>query len=176
LRNGILALVGMPAAGKSTVSQMLQEKFGYNWVRTRDVVKLFARDDRIHSLQATGTNLSAGPGAEAFCLELFRRINSDHPSVIDAIRPIDHWQRLKNEYGRRVTLVSVVAPRSLRQQRIRDAREETIESRDSHKVEADIPSLIEQSSYTIVNQDGLDFRIQQLVDFANFIADRSTLS
>jgi cytidylate kinase len=170
MQNAILALVGMPAAGKSTVSEILQRKFGYNWIRTRDIVKLFAANDGIDSLQASGVDLSVGSGAQAFCTELYRRISSDEPNVIDAIRPVEHWRRIKHEYSERVVLVSVVAPLLLRQQRIKDNRKENIEARAGHEVEADVPSLIDESTYTIVNRGDLDFRVQQLVDFVTYNA------
>lgn len=173
MQNAILVLVGMPAAGKSTVSEILQRKFRYSWVRTRDVVRLFTDNDGIHSLQATGTDLSVGSGADAFCVELYRRIAADQPSVVDAVRPIEHWRRIKKNYGERALLVSVVSPRSLRQQRFKDSRGGTIEERDGHQVEQDVPALIEESSYTIVNQDDLNFRVQQLVEFANYVLGRS---
>lgn len=173
LQHPILVLVGLPAAGKSTVSKALQEQHGYSWVRTRDVVRLFTDSDGIHNLQATGTNLSIGSGAEAFCVELFRRVSDSQPTVIDAVRPIEHWRRMRENYGPRALLISVVAPRSLRQNRFKDSRHGSIEDRDRHQVEQDIPSLIEDSLYTVVNQDDLIFRVNQLADFANYIVGRN---
>jgi predicted kinase len=171
LGNSILALVGLPAAGKSTVAQILENDFGFKWVRTRDIVKVFAGDGSIASLQSTGADLKAGAGAEAFCTELFHRLDFNRPAVIDAIRPIEHWLRVKKEYGNRAHLVSVVAPRALRQERFASGdRTDSFQTRDEHEVEADVPALIEESTFTIVNQDYLSFRVKQLVDFANHIS------
>jgi predicted kinase len=167
-----VALVGMPAAGKSTVAKILQQRFGFNWVRTRDVVRLFSPDGAIANLQATGANLAGGVGAETFCKELFKRVEPDRSNVIDAIRPIEHWQRIKDEYGARAILISIVAPLTLRQKRISDAgRGESIRARDEHQVEADIPALIEESAFTVVNQNHLEFRVQQLVTFLEYISN-----
>lgn len=169
--NSILALVGLPAAGKSTVGQILQSKFGYNWVRTRDIVKVFAGDGAISSLQSMGANLTTGAGAETFCKELFQRLDLNRPNVIDAIRPTEHWRKIKKEYGSRAHLISVVAPRALRQERFAsDNRADSIQTRDEHQVEADVPALIEESTFAIVNQNHLDFRVQQLVKFVEYIA------
>jgi hypothetical protein len=161
----------MPAAGKSTVAEILQNRFGFNWVRTRDVVKLFAPDGAITSLQSTGARLTIGAGAEVFCRELFKRVDPVRPNVIDAIRPREHWLRVRTEYGARADLVSIVAPGSLRQQRVADAgREESINARDDHVVEMDVPGLIEESTFTVVNQGYLDFRVQQLVNFLEYLS------
>lgn len=161
----------MPAAGKSTVAQILQNEFGFNWIRTRDVVKGFAAEDTIVNLQSTGERLASGIGAENFCRELFKRIEPDRSNVIDALRPVEHWRRIRDEYGTSVSLVSIVAPRTLRERRSSDGgREESLRERDEHRVEAEIPALIEESTFSIVNQDYLEFRVAQLVTFLEHVA------
>src|SRR5262249_23075096 len=153
----------------------LQNKFGFNWLRTRDIIKAFSGDSAIKSLQSTGINLSSGSGADAFCAELFRRLDVTRPNVIDAIRPRTHLRRIQDEYANRAHLVSVVAPRSLRQTRFEnDNRTDSIQERDEHPVEADVPILVEESAFMIVNQNHLDFRVEQLVQFIKHINNDSS--
>jgi hypothetical protein len=166
MQSVIVALVGMPAAGKSTVAQLLRDTFGYKWIRTREIVAQFAASSAMTDLQSAGVQLSAGDGVESFAAELFRRIDDRQPNVIDAIRPKAHWQRLLAEYKERVRLVAVICPLALREKRtITAGRSELLGLRDSHEVEADVPSLVEASTYALVNTDFLEFRVRQLASF-----------
>lgn len=162
----MLTLVGLPAAGKSTVSEILRDKYGFNWIKTRDIVRLLAADAPVTNLQDMGSRLSSGDGAQAFCRELFGRIDPIRPNVVDAVRPKEHWDRISAEYGPRACLVSIVAPRRIREMRIESSRpNESVEARDKHEVETDVPALVEECVFTIVNLDHLDFRVQQMIEF-----------
>lgn len=170
MANMIVALVGMPAAGKSTIANHLQSRFGYKWVRTRDIVRDLGASGNIDSLQSMGTYLSTGAGAAVFCQALFDQIDPNCVNVIDAIRPVDHWQKLQKEYGARVVLVAVTASYALRNKRMIDSgRGESLQMRDTHQVEADIPALIDECSFTLVNCNHLEFRARQLVSFLDHL-------
>jgi predicted kinase len=149
----VLALTGLPAAGKSTVAEHLHSEYGFKWIRTRDIVKEMGASNSISSLQNKGLDLSSGSGAEAFCDLLIKYADTSSNVVIDSIRPWSHWQRVRGYFGDIAKLVSVTAKTETRRARLasRDSGM-PIEMRDNHAVESEVPHLVQESDYNIHNE------------------------
>ncbi len=162
----IIALAGMPAVGKSTIARLMKKRLGFNWIRTRDVVAALRMDSAEESLQDKGLTLSEGEGARLFCRRLFSQIEGHSYSVIDAIRPFDHWRRLKKEFGAQAHLVAVVAPTPLRKKRFESRQpKDTFSLRDDHKVEREVPLLLEEAGYTLTSKDDLELRVDLMTSY-----------
>ncbi|MGH8538813.1 MAG: AAA family ATPase [Gammaproteobacteria bacterium] len=114
----VIALVGMPAAGKSTVAQILRDRLGSNWIRSREIVAALSTDRSSADFQQGGLDVFAGEAANRFCEELFSHIKPGVVNVIDAVRPMNHWIQIRNRYGDRANLVGVQAPADIREERM----------------------------------------------------------
>jgi predicted kinase len=164
----IIALVGKTAAGKSTVARILADRYGFNWVRTRDIVRVLAgrRDRPDESLQQVGSRLMDDGGAARFSSAVFETLHPERPAVIDAIRPWNHYQALCAKRGRLVKLVAVSADVHTRRARF-EARSvgESFDLRETAPVEAEVPALVDSAYYTICNVSPLplEYRIATML-------------
>lgn len=160
-----IALVGMPAAGKSTVAKTLEQEYGFNWIKTRDIVKELSKAEDIESLQANGLTLSKGDASTSFCEILLIKADENKPNVIDSIRPLNHLNFIKEKLD--IFTVAISAPKKIRQDRLleREGPGHDIQDRDSHEVESEIPSLIEIADYHLINTNHLYLRIQYMNAF-----------
>jgi cytidylate kinase len=161
----IIALVGLPASGKSTLAAHLSDRYGFDWIRTRDIVSALGADGSLTSLQERGLSLSEGEGARAFFAELASRVDRSRNTVIDAIRPLAHWNMLASHFESSI-LVAVQAPVSLRASRFK-GREgaDGVTERDSHPVEREVPDLMALASYVVTNIDALEYRAELMLAF-----------
>lgn len=160
----VISLVGLPAAGKSTVARLLAERYGGHWIRTRDIIQDLGSSGAIEDLQKHGIALSSEAGADVFFEELKNRIDPTRFNVVDALRPFTHWQRIKSAFGGRGHLVGIWAAQGIRKDRSR-AREQRLEDRDQHPVEKEVPALLEVADYMVMNNGELDLPLDLLMAF-----------
>jgi cytidylate kinase len=164
----VIALVGKTAAGKSTVAEILKHRYGFEWVRTRDIVRAIAGTPGrpSESLQQVGLRVMDDDGAARFSAAVSEILPAERPAVIDAIRPWSHYHALCRTSERLVRLVAVSADIDTRRARF-EARPEgdRFELRENAPVEAEVPSLVESACYTICNVPPLplEYRIATML-------------
>jgi cytidylate kinase len=164
----VIALVGKTAAGKSTVAEILKHRYGFEWIRTRDIIRVIAgrRDRPNESLQQVGLRVMDDDGAARFSAAVSEVLSPERPAVIDAIRPWSHYHALCATPERSVKLVAVSADIDTRRIRF-EARPEgqSFELREDAPVEAEVPSLVESACYTICNVPPLplEYRIATML-------------
>jgi len=162
----VVTLAGMPATGKSTIARLLERSFGFNWIRTRQIVQDLGADGSIESLQRHGSSLATGDGAKLFCDALFSRILSGRCNVVDAVRPLSHWHAIRSNFGERAALIGVHASADARSAWLAARHSSlTLQARDDHDVERDVPALLQQAAYVLVNGDLLDYRVELMLSF-----------
>lgn len=160
----VVSLVGLPAAGKSTVARMISERYGGQWIRTRDIIQDLGSSGRIEDLQRHGLALSSEAGANAFFAALMGRIDPTRLNLVDAVRPFTHWERIRSAFGTRAHLVGIWASPDVRRERFR-TRGQQLEQRDQHPVEKEVPALLEVADYIVVNNGELDSPLDLLMAF-----------
>lgn len=171
-----VGLAGTIAAGKSTASEFVAQELGFEIIRTSDVLRrhIEARGDRVddHSLQEYGATIMTGDGAEAFCKSIMDMISPGKNYVIDAIRPISHYEYFK-QYLDRFSLLYVFAPYSVRAGRYisrgkaRESTQEGFLARNNHPVEQQVTHLMELADGVLVNQDLGAFQRQLITSIYN---------
>ena len=159
-----LALVGMPGAGKSICARILREA-GYQSFRFGSIV--IGEVER-HGLAVTPENeraireeLRATEGMAVIAkraLPILQRIIRERGSVVmDGLYSQSEYIFLRGELGAELALLAIVAPRSLRYERLAERAErllsaEEAERRDLQEIEAlEKGGPIALADYTIIN-------------------------
>lgn len=161
----VIALVGMPAAGKTTIAQFLANSYGFRLVRTREIVRQLGANGSTSSLQDKGLELSRDEGANRFVDQLMTQLDCSGPVVVDSLRPVAHLELLREAVGDRLKLVAVSAPAAIREARLvaREGGIAQVSDRDLHPVEAEVGELIARSMYHLVNIEYLERRIEGML-------------
>ena len=162
-KNGVvIALSGPIAAGKSTVASILNKKFGFNVIKTRDILGQYieaqgeAIDD--HALQAYGGRIMDGKDARMFCDMIIKQMSIGANYVIDSLRPIFHYDYLSTLIDN-FHLMYISAPQDLRERRYlhRGGKRESTRAgffyRETHPVESEVRDLLDFADVVIVNKD-----------------------
>jgi len=169
----VIVLVGKTAAGKSTVASLLEERWRFDWIKTRDVILGLSNDlDKGTSLQVLGKRFMSPTGALQFAEAVKERLREGFPAVIDSIRPESHYAALVQTLKRHICIVAVIASPDRRCQRFqRRSGESELEwqTRESALVESEVPHLIERAEYAVVNQSddlsALEADVDRMVGF-----------
>ncbi len=143
----LLALVGMPGAGKTLLAQYLEKK-GYAKVRfgaiTIDELKKRGMAVTPQNEKTVRDDIRAREGMDAYArraLPAIREALKSHRSVIiDGLYSFSEYKTLKKEFGDQLVVVAVVSDRRLRYQRLgsrpdRPLTPEEAEWRDIQEIE-----------------------------------------
>lgn len=156
----IIALVGMPGAGKSEVARIMKEK-GFHLVRLGDVT---FRELRERGLERNRDNeemitkeLRYQYGPEVYVEKSLHEIEKYENVVVDGIRNIDEFMLLRKKYGHNAVLVSVEASDEIRHERLlnrgeRSQDKELSMRRDKHEEEIGVRRSMGNAQYKLNNE------------------------
>jgi dephospho-CoA kinase len=170
-----VALVGMPGAGKTLCAMHLQERgfyqFRFGSIITDEVIRrglpLTPANERIVSEE-----LRRNHGMDVvarFALPHLKTALEKHDSiVIDGLYSFSEYKTLRPELGRDMVVIAIVAPRTLRYERLharpeRPLTREEAEIRDYQEIEMlEKGGPIAIADYTLVNDGDPDILLAQL--------------
>ncbi len=127
----IVALSGPVTAGKSTLAESLVARFGYQRVRTRELLrKIIDAPDHIarRQLQAAGAQLDRRTGGRWVADQLERDIRQEPEEsliVVDAVRIQEQVEALYRAYGAKVVHLHLTAPPDELERRYSERSQET---------------------------------------------------
>lgn len=156
----IVILSGPVASGKSALGDGLRDNYGFEKVKTRDLIaklKPHAKLTRL-SLQRAGDALDRSTGGRWVVDELARQLLSLDENVdvvVDSVRKQEQIDALREVYGRAIFHVHVTAPM--------DELRKRYANRDAH--------VAELRSYDEVRKNATERRIEQLAIIADVVVD-----
>ena len=160
----IIALVGMPGSGKSTVASLLEKK-GFVRIRFGDIVDQELRQRGMKRSEAAEkivrNELRDTHGMHAFALLNLPRIRKVQAQgkniVIDGMKSLEEFEFLKEEL-RDFIVLAVHSSKAVRHQRlqhrsVRPLTKEQAEARDAEEIEkANCLGPIAQADATVINE------------------------
>ena len=162
-RPELIGLSGTFAAGKDTVSHVLERDFGYTHVSTSEIVRAKALE--LHNsierpiLQETATELRRVLGAGALVLE---GLKHERPLIISGLRSLGEAKAIKNAGG---VLLFVDAPIEVRYARMR-ARDRDAET----ELTLEQFAANEQKEWH-AGEDDADFNLRDIKALADHVID-----
>jgi len=167
----VVGLAARIAAGKTTAATFLRDNLGFEVIATRDIIgDLITADGRQTNdttLREYGASLMTEAGSIDFCNGIIRRISPGRDYVIDALRPVAHYDLLKQRIEN-FCLFYIHAPANIRRDRFvarggtRDSSIEAFQAREEHPVEQEVALLMDYADVVFVHRELHIFR-QQLV-------------
>jgi dephospho-CoA kinase len=165
----VIALVGMPGAGKTLVAEHLS-KLSFPVVRFGQIIinELVSRGLPVNPEheQKIRLELRQLNGMDACAKKALPLIKSALKErgvvVVDGLYSFSEYKRLHEEFGNDLVVIAIAAPRSVRYRRLanrpdRPFSEEQARQRDYHEIEnIEKGGPIAIADYTIVNGDGVD--------------------
>lgn len=164
----LIAIVGMPGAGKSVVVEHLSGKgwivvhFGGITVRELEMRGLVVNETNERTIRE---ELRRTHGMEAFAklsLGEIQRGLSKGPTVIDGLYSWSEYKFLRNRLSKRLCIIAIFTPKQMRYQRlmsrnIRPLSYEEAEARDFAEIEnLEKGGPIAMADYTIQNGESLE--------------------
>lgn len=162
----VLALVGMPGAGKSFCVQHLEEKgipSVYFGGITVDEVKARGMEVNEANEKFVREDIRAKEGKDAYAQRIIKKIHElfqTHDRVVaDGLYSWTEYKAFKKEFGSDAIIVAIVAPRQVRHQRlahrpVRPLTEAEVTSREYAEIEnLEKGGPIANADYTIVNDE-----------------------
>lgn len=158
----VVAVVGEIAVGKTTVCTTMVESLGFRLVSTRECVATlagatdFGTGDR-EEFQSEAQKLVSSPeGCEQLAREILRQVEGGpKPVVVDGIRHVETYERLRELCQEPIALLSVETSRdlALRNFTSRGSKGNVDEFRRArfHSVESEIPILRQEADAHIFN-------------------------
>ncbi|HEU0089529.1 MAG TPA: AAA family ATPase [Pseudonocardiaceae bacterium] len=137
----VIGLAGKVAAGKTTIAGFLSQQFGFEHVRSRDILVRLLEDQGIPaddaSLQDIGARIIKERGPHAVWELMPQAHDLSHRYVIDSLRYTSDWAFFREKLGDNFKLVFLVAPDEVRRERFlnragREASESGFWTRTSH--------------------------------------------
>jgi dephospho-CoA kinase len=181
----VLALVGMPGAGKTLCAQHLEDagyfQFRFGSIITDEVERrgLPLRPDNERVVRE---EIRADEGMDAIArraLPLLRDALDAHATVvIDGLYSFSEYKTLQEEFGGEMAVVAIVAPRALRYDRlsrrpIRPLTAEEAELRDHQEIQRlEKGGPIAIADYTLVNDSEPEALLRQLEALLETLAIR----
>jgi len=174
----IIALVGMPGAGKGTCTDYLHEKYKWPLIHFGNMVyeevqrrgldnvkdEIFVRED-----------MRKQEGPAVLAKHVARKIKDyfergEHVIVLDGLYSWTEYRYLEETFGEKLVVIAVVAPKKVRRERVLNRKDShrkyTIEQLVAREV-AEIENIekggpIAYADYTIANQNTREDLIQNL--------------
>lgn len=159
-----VGLTGKISSGKSTISNYIREKYGFNVIGFRDLILQEIRrkgmEETRENMQCVGNYLYNELGPEEFCNQLISECNSKENYVIDSIRHLKIHLYLKRKEPNKYFLIFVDAPINVRLERLtrRDKNKfnfQALKKMESHQVESEIEDIRPNSDYAVFNNSCL---------------------
>ncbi|MBI5389350.1 AAA family ATPase [Candidatus Woesearchaeota archaeon] len=161
----IVALVGMPGSGKSEVAAFLKMR-GYALIRFGDVTDAALKERNLpqtpQNEQYVREELRKKQGMDAYAkLNLPIITKKAGNVVLDGMRSWEEYLFLKRHFGKRLVVVAIIAPPSVRyerllQRRVRPLTLQEAVARDHAEIEnLHIAGPIVMADYTLSNQKTL---------------------
>jgi dephospho-CoA kinase/NTP pyrophosphatase (non-canonical NTP hydrolase) len=159
----VIGLAGLVGSGKTTLTNHLEERFGFSVIRTRMILaRLLEERDKPpdeKSLLNFGQGIFDEQGSHGL-LDLFMEGYDDSRSyVIDSLHHISDYEYLRERFGERFHLLYVETSETGRTNRLikraqqRASSEEISIHKNSHSVEQEVPLLRDQASAVLTNKD-----------------------
>ena len=144
----LFALTGLPASGKSTLSRFIFSASDHaKWVKTRLIIAELTRSTPDDDLQSRGMQFMTEKNSCLFLDALLSEIECGKLNIIDSLRPRAHWYAIREHFRSHAVLVSVHVDDETRRMRLTSRDEHPLTGyRDEHRVEMEVPSLMEQST------------------------------
>ncbi|HHE41472.1 MAG TPA: dephospho-CoA kinase [Dehalococcoidia bacterium] len=168
MQKHIVAIVGMPGAGKSEVSRIF-EKAGFTRVRFGDVTEAELEQRGLPLTEANERRvreeLRRELGMAAYAILNLPRIDSalkESNVVVDGLYSWEEYLTLKERYGDSLVVIAVMASPAVRRQRLaarthRPLSAEEVDSRDRAEIEEiNKGGPIAMADITLVNEGTLD--------------------
>ncbi len=174
-RPRLLALVGMPGAGKSMLAHHLEAQ-GFPQFRfgsiTMDELQRRGWEVTPDNEKTVREEIRANEKMDAYAiraLPIIHRMLATHRSaIIDGLYSFSEWKTLKAEFGAALVLVAVACDRQVRYARLATRAERPLSREDAEQRDiAEIVKLekggpIAIADYTILNNDGPEVAIAAL--------------
>lgn len=171
----ILALVGMPGAGKSLCAAHLQT-LGYFQFRFGSIVvnEVVRRGQAINPVneKVVREEFRALEGMDAIAKRalpiLQDALNTRHTIIIDGLYSFSEYKTLKAEWGESLIVIAITCARQLRYQRLADRSDRPLtraeaEQRDYNEIEnIEKGGPIAMADFTLLNDDTPDALIGSL--------------
>ncbi len=172
----VVALVGMPGAGKSLCVEHLEKK-GYPSVYfggvTVDEVKARALEVNEQNEKIVREDLRAKEGAGVMAERIIPKIEelykAGHKKIVaDGIYSWTEYKIFKEKFGEKAVIIAITAPRNLRHQRlaqraVRPLTDEQVTSREYAEIEnIEKGGPIANADYTIVNDSDTEQLLKSL--------------
>ena len=172
----IVALVGMPGAGKSSCVEYL-EKLGFPSVYfggiTIDEVKNRGLQVNAENEKMVREDIRAKEGLGAYAERILKKIDeliaNGHTKIVaDGLYSWSEYKIFKQHFGAQATIIALAAPRHIRHERlakrpIRPLSDQEVTDREYAEIEnLEKGGPIANADYTIVNDNHQDQMIEDL--------------
>lgn len=167
----VVLLSGNISSGKTSLSTLLKEQFGFHVLKTKEVIQSLARqklgkdvESERRAMQQFGESLdkdTKGRWVRDALSRLIRDLGAAAPEamvVVDAVRILDQIKAIRQAYSFAVVHVHLKAPEAVLEQRY-DKRH--------------VAGFRELSSYSEAERDKTEARVKKLEDQADFVIDTS---
>lgn len=160
--NLILILTGPIASGKSVLSNDLAERFGFQILKTNELLKELCKNESEEtrkSLQAFGTALdlkTKGAWVRDGLTRLVESLPGDSMVVVDSARIAEQIESIRSAFGLRVLHVHLTAPPDVLERRFKKPRRRKFK---------------EDLSYDAVKKDSTERQVETLADIADVVID-----
>lgn len=154
LKNLIVALVGHPGSGKSTISEILSNtSASINWIRSRDIIVQLSGASTIEEVQSRGLDFFQYGNGLPFVHKILDLVEDEKINIFDSLRPVAHWTLLREKFPGNLLLAGVQIDKNKRLERLiaRDGQKIALK-RINHDVEQEIPVLM-LSAHFFVNSN-----------------------
>jgi len=165
----IIAVAGLPGAGKTTVSKLLEEA-GFRVYSMGDVVRRRAGELGMSTDEAS-VYLRITRGARAIVMDLLNEVKDG--SVVEGLRSVDELEALVERFGR-VYLIYVAASMTTRFNRLKnrgrhdDPRNPSdLIARDYRELKFGLAELISRADKIILNENGIEELKSAIVDLTS---------
>jgi len=171
LAKKVVLLSGSISSGKTSLSTLLKEQFGFHVLKTKEVIQSLARqklgkevESERRAMQKFGESLdkdTKGRWVRDALSRLIRDLGAAAPEamvVVDAVRILDQIKAIRQAYSFAVVHVHLKAPEKVLEQRY-DNRH--------------VAGFRELSSYSEAERDKTEARVKKLEAQADFVIDTS---
>lgn len=183
----IIALVGMPGAGKGTCTTYISEKYGVPVIHFGNMVyeEVQRRGlDNVKDEKFVREDMRKQDGPAVLAKHVARKAQSEIEKgaqgiVLDGLYSWSEYKYLRSIFGDDLIMIAVAAPRALRYKRVADRKDshrqytvEQVEERDIAEIEnLEKGGPIAFADYTLVNggtQENLLKQVEEVLEEVHF--------